>query len=179
MYNYRIRIFRMTHNALSSLGVKFRSDSLRSRTWDKNLSTQDLLCSVFARNIIFHVLTLNMSESLYWQLVSYKEYILLSCFFIQSDSLCLLIEIFCPFIVNEITEMFMFRPIICDLFFICLLFCGFSFSFPVIFLLIIFAVIYHFSSSNTFLALLLGIMFLVVTLGFLVCILNLSQCTLS
>lgn len=39
--------------------------------------------------------------------------------YIQSNNLCLLIEMFCPFIVNEITELFMFRTIICNFFSIC------------------------------------------------------------
>lgn len=82
---------------------------------------------------IFHIFTLSLSVSLFWQFFNLKQYTLMSDFFIyiyiQSDNLCLLIEMFCPFIVNEITELFMFRIIICNFFSSC------SICFVVFFLL--------------------------------------------
>ena len=66
--------------------------------------------------------TFNIAMSLHLEWISYRQHVIRSCFFIQSDNFCLLIEMFRPFMLNIIINMVAFNLPSFYLFSICLSF---------------------------------------------------------
>ena len=72
--------------------------------WYENCYSSFLLLLIWWK-IFFHPLTFNLYISLGLKWVSYKQHIYESCFYIHSESLCLLVWGFNPFTFKEITDM--------------------------------------------------------------------------
>lgn len=66
--------------------------------------------------VFFYPFTFNIAMSLHLEWISYRQHVIRSCFFIQSDNFCLLIEMCRSFMLNIIINMVAFNlPSICFL----------------------------------------------------------------
>ena len=79
---------------------------LRSALSDLRIATPALFCSPFAWNIFFHPFTFSLYVSLGLKLVSHRQHIFESCFYIHSASLCLLVGAFNPLKFKVISDIY-------------------------------------------------------------------------
>ena len=72
---------------------------------DMRIATPAFFCFPFAWNVFFHPLTFSLYVSLDLKWVSCKQHIYESCFYIHSESLCLLVWGFNPLTFKAIIDM--------------------------------------------------------------------------